>query len=85
MAIIGRTVSGFLVDHEKSISEAVSALLLSCKEGLFALFEPYFRSAAENTDGKRKRKVSKIDITSIKYMFKLKLDLISFTKFLETI
>ena len=58
MAIIGHSESGFLVDHEKSISEAVSALSVVCKEGLFALFEPYFRSAAENTDGARKRKVS---------------------------
>ena len=58
MAIIGRSESGFLVDHEKSISETVSALSMVCKEGLFALFEPYFRSSTENTDGKRKRKVS---------------------------
>lgn len=61
MAVIGRSESGFLVDHERSISESVSALSLSSKEGLFALFEPYFRpshSADNNSYGKLKRKVN---------------------------
>lgn len=60
MAVIDRCESGFLVDHKKSISETVSSLSLSCKETLFGLYEPYFRSSSENssdTKGTRKRKV----------------------------
>jgi len=62
MAVIGRCESGFLIDHKKSITESVSPLLLSCKETLFALYEPYFRSSTENSceqNGTRKRKRKK--------------------------
>lgn len=61
MAVIGRCESGFLVDHKKSITESVSPLLLTCKETLFALYEPYFRSSTENScepNSTRKRKVT---------------------------
>lgn len=57
MAIIGRSESGFLVDHMRSISEPVSPLSFSCKDVFFALFEPYFRSSRDNSSGTRKRKV----------------------------
>ena len=70
MAVIGRCESGFLVDHKKSITESVSPLSLSCKETLFALYEPYFRSSTENScepNRTRKRKVIdfKINTTSV--------------------
>lgn len=58
MAIVGLSNDGFLVDHKKSISDSVSELSLSCKDCLFALFEPYFRSSVETGRGTRKRKVS---------------------------
>ena len=62
MAIIGRSESGFLVDHMRSISEPVSPLFLSCKDVFFALFEPYFRPSSDNSSGTRKRKVHEIII-----------------------
>ena len=58
MAVIGRCQNGYLVDHKRSISESVSALSLSCKDSLFDLLEPYFRSSVANNSGARKRKVS---------------------------
>ena len=57
MAIIGSSDDGFLVDHKKSISDSVSEQSLACKDYLFALFEPYFRSSDETGRGTRKRKV----------------------------
>lgn len=63
MAVIGRCESGFLVDHKRSITGSVSPSLLTCKDTLFAVYEPYFRSSAEKScepNGTRKRKVSLI-------------------------
>ncbi|XP_067027648.1 N(6)-adenine-specific methyltransferase METTL4-like [Acropora muricata] len=59
MAIIGSSDDGFLVDHKKSISDSVSEQSLACKDYLFALFEPYFRSSDETGRGTRKRKRKK--------------------------
>ena len=57
MAVVGHYECGFLVDHKESISESVSPLSLSCKEALFALYEPYFRSSADSSSGSKRRKV----------------------------
>ena len=59
--MIFRSESGFLVDHEIAISQSVSLLSLSCKDGLFALFEPYFRIACDN----RRRKVFSITFSLV--------------------
>ncbi|KAK2549246.1 N(6)-adenine-specific methyltransferase METTL4 [Acropora cervicornis] len=59
MAIIGASDDGFLVDHKKSISDSVAEQSLACKDYLFALFEPYFRSSDETGRGTRKRKRKK--------------------------
>ena len=57
MAVIGCCENRLLADHQRSISESVSELSLCCKDSLFALFEPYFRSSVTNS-GTHKRKVS---------------------------
>ena len=59
MAVIGRCESGFLVDHKRSITGSVSPSLLTCKDTLFAVYEPYFRSSTEkNCEPNGKRKVT---------------------------
>ena len=57
MAVFGCCENRLLADHQRSISESVSELSLCCKDSLFALFEPYFRSSVTNS-GTHKRKVS---------------------------
>ena len=57
MPVIGCCENRLLADHQRSIFESVSGLSLSCKDSLFALFEPYFRSSVTNS-GTHKRKVS---------------------------
>ena len=57
MAVFCCCENRLLADHQRSISESVSELSLCCKDSLFALFEPYFRSSVTNS-GTHKRKVS---------------------------